>query len=71
MSLPLQARADLMDLLLVSSAEAIHPDLERAHLNEVRRRVAHVQAGKVQLVPGEQVLAGGRALLTSHLPLIA
>lgn len=65
LSLPPEARADLTDRLVASSAEAIAPDIERAHLVEVRRRMARVQAGQVTPISGEQVLAEGRALLGS------
>ena len=65
LSLPPEARADLTDRLVASSAEAISPEIERAHLDEVRRRMARVEAGEVRLLPGEQVLAEGRALLAS------
>ena len=65
LSLPPEARADLTDWLVASSAEAISPEIERAHLDEVRRRLARVEAGEVHLIPGEQVLAEARALLTS------
>ncbi|RYD58489.1 MAG: hypothetical protein EOP83_20835 [Verrucomicrobiaceae bacterium] len=60
-----EARADLTDRLVASSAEAIVPEIERAHLAEVRRRIGAVDAGEEQLIPGEQVIAGGRALLGS------
>ena len=63
LSLSPEDRADLTDRLVASSAEAIVPEIEQAHLAEVRRRVARVEVGEVQLVPGEQVLAEGRAIL--------
>ena len=65
LSLPPEARADLTDRLVASSAEAISPEIERAHLDEVRRRMARVEAGEVQLISGEEVLTEGRALLAS------
>lgn len=65
LSLPPEARADLVDRLVASSAEAMDLEIERAHLAEVRRRIARVDSGKVELIPGEQVLSDGRALLAS------
>ena len=62
LSLPPEARAELTDRLVASSAEAITPEIERAHLEEVRRRVARVDSGEVQLIAGEQILAEGRTL---------
>ena len=66
-ALPLspEDRAELTDRLVVSSAEASLPEIERAHLAEVRRRIARVETGEVPLIPGEQVLAEGRAVLAS------
>ena len=63
LSLSPQARADLTDRLVASSAEAITPEIERAHLTEVRRRMARVEAGEVRLIAGEKVVAEGRAVL--------
>jgi hypothetical protein len=65
LSLSPEARADLTDRLVASSAEAIVPEIERAHLAEVRRRIAGVDSGKERLITGGQVLADGRALLAS------
>ena len=65
MSLSPAARADLTDRLVATSAEAIAPEIERAHLAEVRWRIAGVEAGETQLIPGEQVLAEGRVLLNN------
>ena len=63
LSLPPKARAELTDRLVTISAETIDPELERAHLDEVRRRIAQVEAGEVELIDGTQVLAEARALL--------
>ena len=60
-----EARAELTDRLIASAAETIDPEIEQAHLEEVRRRIARVATGEVELVPGEQVLAEGRALLAT------
>ena len=64
MSLSTEDRAALTDRLVSSSAEAIAPEIEQAHLAEVRRRIALVETGEVRLVSGEDVLAEGRAILT-------
>ena len=58
-----EARADLTDRLVASSAEAIVPETERAHLAEVRRRIAAVDSEEERLIAGGQVIADGRALL--------
>ena len=64
MSLSPQERAALTDRLIARSAETIAPEIEQAHLAEVCRRIERVEAGQVQLIPGEQVLAEGRSILT-------
>jgi putative addiction module component (TIGR02574 family) len=58
-------RAELADRLVESLAHDISPELEQAHITEVRRRIAQVEAGEVALVPGEEVLAEVRGLLAS------
>jgi len=35
----------------------IPPDIERAHLDEVQRRIAEVESGAVTHIPGDQVIA--------------
>jgi len=67
LSLSPEARADLTDRLVASSAEAIVPEIERAHLAEVRRRIAAVDSGEERLIAGGQVVADGRALLAGLL----
>ena len=67
LALPPEARAELTDRLVASSAEAIAPKVERAHLAEVRRRMARLEAGETAPVPGEQVLSEGRVLLAGLL----
>ena len=63
LSLSAEARAELTDRLVATSAGTISPEVEAAHLAEVRRRIARVEAGGSSLIPGEQVLDDGRALL--------
>jgi putative addiction module component (TIGR02574 family) len=58
-------RAELADRLVESLANNIPPEIAHAHVAEVRRRVAEVEAGEVSLVPGEEVLASVRGLLAS------
>jgi len=61
--LPSEARAQLADRLVFSLAEGIPPEIEKAHLAEVRRRMTQVAAGEVKLIPGRQALAKARAEL--------
>jgi hypothetical protein len=43
----------------------IPPDIERAQLDEARRRMTEVDSGKVTLIPGDQALAKVRRLIGS------
>lgn len=57
-------RADLTDRLMESLATTIIPDIEHAQLAEVRRRVAEIEAGKVNLIPGDEALVQVRRIVT-------
>jgi len=63
--LPLDARTELTERLIASLAEDVSPDVIDAHLSEVRRRIAEVEAGEAGIIPGDEVLARVRRLLTS------
>jgi putative addiction module component (TIGR02574 family) len=56
-------RADLADRLVETLAREIPSDIERAQLNEVRRRIDQVESGKVALIPGDQALASVRRMV--------
>ena len=66
LALPPATRADLIDRLLAAETDEadIPPEIEREHLAEVRRRIARVESGEVQLIPGDEALARVRALLS-------
>ena len=68
MSLPPDARAELTERLVESLAQDISPEITSAQLAEVRRRIAQVESGEVELIPGEEALARVRNLLAQHLP---
>ena len=67
-ALPRDIRAELTERLIASLAEDISPEITRAQLAEVRRRIAQVESGEVALVPGDEALARVRNLLAEHLP---
>ncbi len=67
-NLPPDARAELTERLIASLAEDISPEITRAHLAEVRRRIAQVESGEAALIPGDKALARVRNLLAEHLP---
>lgn len=58
-------RADLTDRLVETLVHAIPPEIEGAHITEVRHRIAQVEAGEVQLIPGDQALEQVRRLVAS------
>ena len=68
MALPPDARAELTERLVESLAQDISPEIATAQLAEVRRRIAQVESGEVELVPGDEALARVRGLLAQHLP---
>ena len=63
MALPPDARAKLTERLVESLAQDISPEITIAQLAEVRRRIAQVESGEVELVPGDEALACVRSLL--------
>lgn len=58
-------RAELTDRLVESQIHHIPADIEAAQKNEVRRRIAQVESGEVELIPGDVALAEVRHLLNS------
>jgi putative addiction module component (TIGR02574 family) len=68
MALPPDARAELTERLVESLAQDVSPEITSAQLAEVQRRIAQVESGEVELVPGDEALALVRNLLAQHLP---
>ncbi len=54
LTLPAEARAMLMEELLTSLEAS--PEVEEAWRVEIERRIREIDEGKVQLIPGEQVM---------------
>lgn len=67
-ALPPDVRAKLAERLIASLAEDISPEIISAQLAEVRRRIAQVESGEAELIPGDEALARVRNLLAEHLP---
>jgi len=65
-ALPHEARAELAERLIASLAADVSPEITEAQLAEVRRRIAEVESGEAQLIPGDEVLARVRNLLSNH-----
>lgn len=63
LGLPVQARAELVEKLLESLAGEVTPEVERAHLDEVRRRREAVRTGQASLIDGPEAHRQVRAAL--------
>lgn len=59
-------REELADRLVESLVRDVRPEVQRAHLAEVRRRIAEVESGKVSLVSGEEALSQVRRLIRAE-----
>jgi len=66
MTLSPEVRAELAERLIGSLAEDVSPEITSAQLDEVRRRIAEVESGEVELIPGDEVLARARRLLAEQ-----
>ena len=65
MALPPDARAELTERLIESLVQDISPEISSEQLAEVQRRIAQVESGEVELIPGDEALARVRNLLAS------
>jgi putative addiction module component len=63
--LSVSEREELADRLVESLVRDIPPEIQQAHLTEVRRRMAEVASGEVSLVSGEEALRRVRQLVES------
>lgn len=57
LDLPADARIGLIDRLLASLNLPLCPDVDMIWAEEAERRVAQVDRGDVELIPGEEVFA--------------
>ena len=60
--LPSDVVAELVDRILVAQHGGIEPDIEVAWKNEVGRRIAEIEEGKVEGIPLEESLARMRKI---------
>jgi hypothetical protein len=63
LGLPVSGRALVVESLLASLAGETNPAVERAHLDEIRKRRAAVRSGEASLVEGTEALQEVRAAL--------
>jgi hypothetical protein len=66
LALPSETRVELTERLVASLADDIPTEIQRAHIDEVRKRIAQVESGEVELIPGDEALVRVRNLLTTH-----
>lgn len=66
MALPGETRVELTERLVASLADDIPAEIQRAHIDEVRKRIAQVESGEVGLILGDEALARVRKLLSEH-----
>lgn len=55
--LPEDVFAELVDRMLLAHHGGIAPDVEAAWKKEIDRRIAEIESGQVQCIPGEEVMA--------------
>jgi putative addiction module component (TIGR02574 family) len=55
LELPADARISLVDRILASLNLPTRPDIDRLWAEEAERRVAEIDRGEVDLIPGEEV----------------
>jgi putative addiction module component (TIGR02574 family) len=66
LALPAETRVALTERLVASLADDVPAEIQRAHIDEVRKRIAQVESGEVKLIPGDEALARVRNVLTKH-----
>ena len=57
LDLPADARIRLVDRILASLNLPTRPDIDKMWAEEAEQRVAQIDRGEVELVPGEEVFA--------------
>lgn len=63
LALPAATRVELTERLVASLADDVPAEIQRAQIDEVRKRIAQVESGEVELIPGDEALARVRNLL--------
>jgi len=61
--LPNESKAILAEKLVASIEERIDPQISKIHLAEVEKRRDEIRTGKVDLIHGEEALAGVRVTI--------
>ena len=66
LALPSETPVALTERLVASLADDVPAEIQRAHIDEVRKRIAQVESGEVELIPGDEALARVRKLLSEY-----
>jgi putative addiction module component (TIGR02574 family) len=66
-ALPPDVRAELAERLIASLPDEVSSEIISAQVADVQRRIAQVESREATLIPGDEVLARARNLLTEHL----
>jgi putative addiction module component (TIGR02574 family) len=61
LALPVDERISLVDQLIASLNLPTHGEVDRLWAEEAERRLAQIERGEVELIPGEKVFAEIRA----------
>ena len=64
LELPADARMGLVDRILASLNLPARPDIDKMWSEESERRVAEIDRGEVELIPGEEVFVVRRGFAT-------
>ena len=69
LTLPPEERTELIHRLIISldgETEASPDEIAKAWDTEIARRIADIDAGRVQLIPAENVFADIEAIIAQH-----
>lgn len=61
--LPYGERAELIEQLIAAAAHDTDPAVEKAWRDEAMLRLKEIEEGKVQMIPGEEVMARARKII--------
>ena len=61
--MPYEARAELVEQLILANAKDLDPKIEKAWADTAMRRLEEIESGKVKLIPGEEVMAKARKII--------
>lgn len=64
LSLPNESKAALAEKLIESMQTHIDPEIQKAHIEEAKRRRDEIREGKVRLIPAEEALKRVRDLVS-------